>query len=200
VLMPGHLLLYHPGLQKVKELVDAGALGRVVLAEANFSLTGSFPEGAWRRYRARNRGGPLLQLGIHHADTLAYLLGPVARSSGRFARVATDAEIDDVGVATLELASGAFGTLTGSYVSPRTFSLRLLGTEAVLEYRVDMAVWPQAERVDEASTLTLDGEPVGFEQRDMLAEELAEWACGDEPETGAAQGLAALKVILDAVG
>ena len=24
VLMPGHLLLYHPGLRKVKELVDVG--------------------------------------------------------------------------------------------------------------------------------------------------------------------------------
>ena len=29
VLMPGHLLLYHPGLRRVKELVDAGALGDV---------------------------------------------------------------------------------------------------------------------------------------------------------------------------
>jgi hypothetical protein len=34
----------------------------------------------------------------------------------------------------------------------------------------------------------------------MLAEELAEWARGDEPETGATEGLAALKVILEAVG
>ena len=31
VLMPGHLLLYHPGVRKLKELVDAGELGDVAL-------------------------------------------------------------------------------------------------------------------------------------------------------------------------
>src|SRR5262245_9208841 len=30
VLMPGHLLLYHPGVAKVKELVDSGTLGEVL--------------------------------------------------------------------------------------------------------------------------------------------------------------------------
>ena len=46
----------------------------------------------------------------------------------------------------------------------------------MLDYRADLgAVWPAAERVDEVSTLTLNGEPVAFEPRDMLAEELAEF-------------------------
>jgi predicted dehydrogenase len=35
VLMPGHLLLYHPGLRKVKELVDAGELGDVACVYGN---------------------------------------------------------------------------------------------------------------------------------------------------------------------
>src|SRR4029079_16777845 len=35
VLMPGHLLLYHPGLRKVKELVDTGALGDVACVYGN---------------------------------------------------------------------------------------------------------------------------------------------------------------------
>src|SRR5207249_6763751 len=30
VLMPGHLLLYHPGIQKLKQLIDAGELGEVL--------------------------------------------------------------------------------------------------------------------------------------------------------------------------
>ena len=95
--------------------------------------------------------------------------------------------------------------LTGSYVSPHVFSLRLQGSAGVLDYRADLAaVWPAAERVDEVSTLTVDGEPVGFEPRDMLAEELAEFGAairGEKPvETGADEGLAALRVILDAVG
>jgi predicted dehydrogenase len=145
-----------------------------------------------------------MQLGIHHVDTLAYLLGPVARTTGRFARVHTPAEVDDVGVATIEFEAGALAAVTGSYVSPHVFSLRLQGTAGVLDYRADLAaVWPAAERVDEVSTLTVDGEPVAFEQRDMLAEELAELGAAVRGEavveTGAAEGIAALRVILDAV-
>ena len=41
-----------------------------MLAEARFSL-GKLPPTAWRAQRARNPGEPLMQLGIHHADTLA---------------------------------------------------------------------------------------------------------------------------------
>jgi predicted dehydrogenase len=202
VLMVGHGFRRLGAARRAKELV--GELGTVVLAEANFSLPGKLPPTAWRAQRARNPGGPIMQLGIHHVDTLTYLVGPVTRTTGRFAHVHTDAEIDDVGVATLEFESGALGVLTGSYVSPHTFSLRLLGSEGVLDYRADLgAVWPDATRVDEVSTLTLDGEPVEFEPRDMLAEELAEFAAAARGEgvveTGAAEGIAALRVILDAV-
>jgi predicted dehydrogenase len=203
VLMVGHAFRRLGAARRAKGLV--GELGTVVLAEANFSLPGKLPPHAWRAQRARNPGGPIMQLGIHHVDTLAYLLGPVTRTSGRFARVHTPAEIDDVGVATLEFASGALGIVTGSYVSPHVFSLRLLGSAGVLDYRADLgAVWPAAERVDDVSTLTLNGEPVEFEPRDMLAEELAEFGAamrGDAVvETGADEGIAALRVVLEAVG
>jgi predicted dehydrogenase len=145
-----------------------------------------------------------MQLGIHHVETLAYWLGPVQRAAGRFTHVHTEADIDDVGVVTLEFESGALGSLTGSYVSPKTLSLRLLGTEAVLDYRTDFSVWPDAQALDGATTLTLAGEPVEFEGRDMLAEELAEFGrCirGEaEPETGAEEGIATLAVVLQALG
>ena len=167
------------------------------------SLPGSFKPEAWRAHRERNPGGPIMQLGIHHLDTLAYWLGPVRQASGRFAHVHTPADIDDVGVVTLEFDSGALGTVTGSYVSPKTLSLRLFGAEAVLELRTDFSVWPDAQVLDAATTLTLGGEQVRFEQRDMLAEQLAEFGrCirGEaEPETGAEEGIAALAAVRQAL-
>jgi predicted dehydrogenase len=203
-LMVGHAFRRLGAARRVKQLLDAGAIGRVVLAEANMSLPGSFGPQAWRAHRSRNPGGPIMQLGIHHVDTLSYWLGPVERSAGRFAHVHTDADIDDVGVVTLEFESGALGSLTGSYVSPKTLFLRLLGTEAVLDYRTDFSVWPDAQALDAATTLTVDGEPVEFEERDMLAEELDEFArCvrGEaEAETGAREGIAALAAVLEALG
>ena len=202
-LMVGHAFRRLGAARRAKQLLDEGALGRVVLAEANMTLPGSFKPEAWRADRGRNPGGPIMQLGIHHVDTLAYWLGPVARATGRFAHVHTHADIDDVGVVTLEFESGALGSLTGSYVSPKTLSLRLLGTEAVLDYRTDFSVWPDAEALDRVTTLTLDGEPVEFEERDMLAEELGEFGrCvrGEaEPETGADEGIAALSVVVEAL-
>src|SRR5215216_4637528 len=202
-LMVGHAFRRLGAARRTKELLAEGALGRVVLAEANMSLPGSFGPQAWRWYRERNQGGPLMQLGIHHVDTLAYWLGPIRRAAGRFAHVATQAEIDDVGVVTLEFESGALASLTGSYVSPKTLSLRLLGPEAVLDYRTDFSVWPDAEALDRVTTLTLAGEPVDFEERDMLAEELAEFgSCirGEaQPQTGADEGIAALGAVLQAL-
>jgi predicted dehydrogenase len=202
-LMVGHSFRRLGAARRVKQLLDDGALGRVVLAEANMSLPGSFKAEAWRAQRERNPGGPIMQLGIHHVDTLSYWLGPVQRASGRFAHVHTHADIDDVGVVTLEFESGALGSLTGSYVSPKTLSLRLMGTDAVLDYRTDFSVWPDAGALDGVTTLTLGGEPVEFEERDMLEDELAEFrACihGDaEPETGADEGIAALAAVLQAL-
>lgn len=203
-LMVGHGFRRLGAARRTAELVRDGALGSVVLAEANFSLPGKLPEHVWRAHRARNPGGPLMQLGIHHVDTLISWLGPVERATGRFAHVATPADIDDVGVVTLEFASGALGVVSGSYVSPKTHWLRLYGTEAVLEYRTDFSVWPDTLAVDRATRLELDGDPVAFEERDMLAEELAEFArCirGEaQPETGAAEGIAALRVVREALG
>jgi predicted dehydrogenase len=184
-------------------LVADGALGRVVLAEANLSLPGAFPSHAWRAHRERNPGGPLMQLGIHQVDTLSSWLGPAHATAADFAHVTPETEIDDVGVATLRFASSALGVVSSSYLSPKTFSIRLLGTDAVLDYRADFSIWPQAQQMDAASTLTLDGAPVDFEARDMLAEELAEFGrCvrGEaEPETGAREGIAALSAILEAL-
>jgi len=198
-LLVGHEMRRLGAARAAKRLVDQGALGTVVLAEANFSLASPVRPGTWKA----GRGTPLVQLGVHHADTLQYLLGPVERTTGRLSHFVSEVDIDDVGVATLEFASGALGAITSSYVSPKTYSIRLLGTEAVLDYRTDISVWPAADRLDSLTTLTLAGEPVAFDVVDPLVAELDELArCirGEAtPETGADEGIAALKVILEAV-
>jgi predicted dehydrogenase len=202
-LMVGHCFRRLGSARRAKELIDSGALGEVVMVEANMSLPGSFAPGAWRAQRERNPGAPIMQLGIHHVDTLRSWLGPVRRASGRFAGGHATADIDDVGVVTLEFESGALGALTGSYVSPKTSFLRAYGTEAVLDCRIDFSVWPDAAALDGVTALSVGGEPAAFEPRDMLAEELAEFGrCvrgQGEPETGPEEGIAALEVVLEAL-
>ncbi|MEJ2600723.1 MAG: Gfo/Idh/MocA family oxidoreductase [Anaerolineales bacterium] len=203
-LFVGHCFRRLGAARKVKQLLQEEALGRVILAEANFSLPGRLTPDKWRYYRQTCPAGPLLQLGIHHADTLQYWLGPVQHVQGSFARLSTPAEIDDVGLALLEFKGGTRAALSSSYVSPHTFYLRLYGTKGNLDYQTDMSIWPNAERMDAATRLTLQSkssrQSIPFDNKDMLVEELDEFArCvrGETtPETGPDEGLAALQVIL----
>ncbi len=206
-LLVGHAFRRLGAARKVKQLLNEEALGQVILAEANFSLPGMLTPDKWRYYRATCPGGPLMQLGIHHADTLQYWLGRVSQVQGSFAHLATPAEIDDVGLAQMVFENGARGSLSSSYVSPKSFYLRLYGTKANLHYETDMSIWPQAKKMDTATTLTMQSktgpQKVGFQPRNMLEEELEEFArCirGEMvPETDAESALAALAVIRGAL-
>src|SRR3954451_9332567 len=84
-LMVGHAFRRLGAARKVAQLVEEGALGRVVLAEATFSLPGALTPDKWRAHRGRNPGGPLMQLGIHHVDTLASWLGEPVGATRRVA-------------------------------------------------------------------------------------------------------------------
>ena len=64
VLMPGHLLLYHPGVLKVKELIDAGELGDVLCVYGNRQNLGI----------VRTNENALWSLGVHDLSVILYLL------------------------------------------------------------------------------------------------------------------------------
>jgi predicted dehydrogenase len=65
VLMPGHLLLYHPGVAKLKELVDAGELGEVLYVYGNRQNLGTI----------RRDENALWSLGVHDLSVILHLLG-----------------------------------------------------------------------------------------------------------------------------
>ena len=64
VLMPGHLLLYHPGVVKLKELVDSGELGDVLYVYGNRQNLGTI----------RPDENALWSLGAHDLSIILYLL------------------------------------------------------------------------------------------------------------------------------
>jgi predicted dehydrogenase len=65
VLMPGHLLLYHPGVVKLKQLVDAGELGDVLYVYGNRQNLGTI----------RGDESALWSLGVHDLSVILHLLG-----------------------------------------------------------------------------------------------------------------------------
>jgi predicted dehydrogenase len=64
VLMPGHLLLYHPGVAKLKQLVDSGLLGDVLYVYGNRQNLGTI----------RPDESALWSLGAHDLSIILHLL------------------------------------------------------------------------------------------------------------------------------
>ena len=58
VLMPGHLLLYHPAVQKVKELVSSGELGDVFCVNSNRQNLGRIRTDETRSGRSASTTSP----------------------------------------------------------------------------------------------------------------------------------------------
>lgn len=195
-LMVGHNARRRTRIRTMKHLLDSGRLGQVLVAEANNSHAGglSIQPDDWRWSSQNCPGGPLTQLGIHHIDTLLYLLGPVARVSAWQRRLAVKAAIPDVSSTLLEFESGAIGYLGAHYAVQDTRYVFILGTEA--NVRWDRALGLVVESAAGREAIEVD-------DNDTIQEEIDEFAnciaTGAKPEVGGAEALMAVAVIEAAV-
>jgi predicted dehydrogenase len=201
-LMVGHEFRRFGTSRAMKRVLEEGRLGGIVMAVGSFSFPGNFHPDNYRSRRATNRGGALMQLGIHHVETLRYLLGPVVSVRGLLAHVRAPADIDDVGIAELTFENGMIATVNSTFFSPTGAELHIYGEKAHMDCMYDMLAWPDALKVDPTSRLTIQTretrEAIPFEPQDVLALQLDEFArCvrgQAQPEIGAEEGLAALAV------
>jgi predicted dehydrogenase len=196
VLSVGHSRRHQSAARKLKTLLEEGALGQVITAEANLSygMGLTLDASKWRSTRTESPGGPLTSLGIHHLDTLAYLLGPIARISAFSKRLASPVDIDDAVTAIMEFESGPLGYVGSNFATPRLFYLNVYGTEA------------NAFAEAEGSKLSLqrkgseEREPVELgEIADIILAEMAEFGrCvqeGSRPEVSGAEGIRAIAAV-----
>ncbi len=102
----------------VKAALDADLLGRMVYAEAQvpwYRTQEYYDSGDWRGTWALDGGGALMNQGVHTADLLPWLCGPVETVYAQARTLAHERiETEDVVAATLTFASGAVGILTAS--------------------------------------------------------------------------------------
>ena len=125
----------------VKDAIDSGKLGQIVLADASvkwWRTQNYYDSGDWRGTWAMDGGGALMNQGVHTVDLLQWLTGGV---SSLWAQTRTSAheriEVEDIAVAALTFANGAIGTLTATTAAWEGFPVRLdiYGTEgtAIIE-------------------------------------------------------------------
>ena len=70
--MIGQNFRFNPLAKKIRDLVSAGSIGKVVSVVTHYS-TGRPPADSWRRSRATG-GGALLDLAVHHVDFARFAL------------------------------------------------------------------------------------------------------------------------------
>jgi predicted dehydrogenase len=108
VLMPGHLLLYHPAVQKLKELVDAGELGEVLVVYGNRQNLG----------KIRKDENALWSLGVHDLSVILYLIQEEIVEAAAHGRAFLNEGVEDVVFCYLRFASGKIAHMHLSWLDP----------------------------------------------------------------------------------
>ena len=157
VLMPGHLLLYHPGVQKLKELIDAGELGDVLCVYGNRQNLGI----------VRTNENALWSLGVHDLSVILYLLDEEPDAAIAHGRDFLTEGVEDVVFCYLRFPSGKIAHMHLSWLDPHKMRrMTVVGRDRMavfddmeLERKVtiyDKAPWKHAETYGEWQTRSGD--------------------------------------------
>ncbi|MEX2211643.1 MAG: Gfo/Idh/MocA family oxidoreductase [Gaiellaceae bacterium] len=157
VLMPGHLLLYHPGVRKLKELVDAGELGDVLCVYTNRQNLGI----------VRTNENALWSLGVHDLSVILWLIGEDPVEAVAHGRDFLTDGVEDVVFCYLRFPSGKIAHMHLSWLDPHKMRrMTVVGREKMvvfddmeLERKVtvyEKGPWKQSEAYGEWQTRSGD--------------------------------------------
>jgi len=107
--------------QKARELVQAGALGQIVMGRAE--LTCWYPpiSGAWRQDISISHGGSLIDMGTHCLDILEWIMGSKIKEVTGFQTLMTHkypTPIEDASTILLRFENGAHGIVDNYFNLP----------------------------------------------------------------------------------
>jgi predicted dehydrogenase len=108
VLMPGHLLLYHPGVRKLKELVDSSDLGDVLCIYGNRQNLG----------KIRKDENALWSLGVHDLSIILWLVDEEPSEVWAHGNAFLTPGVEDVVFCYLRFPSGKIAHMHLSWLDP----------------------------------------------------------------------------------
>ena len=106
----GHHRRHSPILQKARQIVQEGVLGRIVAVMGSamyYKPDSYFDEGPWRREPG---GGPILINMIHEVDDLRSMCGEIAEVQALASNAIRGFPVEDTVALNLRFADGALGT------------------------------------------------------------------------------------------
>lgn len=131
-LMVGHMVRLSPLVKRIKELVQSGAIGKIIRAESDFVYDGRLSSRSWLLDRKVAGGGPTFDIGVHCLDTLRYVLDDeVISVKGELEPVPDGSRTESSSQLLLRFSRGTIATIFSSYASPiRESRIEIIGTEA----------------------------------------------------------------------
>jgi len=122
---------FHPGLQKARELADAGVLGPLMFLRGRYGHGGRTGyDREWRADPALSGGGELIDQGVHLIDLAGWFLGDFATIAGHATTSFWAMKVDDNAFVSLRTAAGQTAWLHASCTEWKNmFSLELYGRD-----------------------------------------------------------------------
>ncbi|HWX54716.1 MAG TPA: Gfo/Idh/MocA family oxidoreductase [Verrucomicrobiae bacterium] len=147
---------FKPQTRRLKQLIQDGVLGRVLLADARvkwYRPPEYYCRSRWRGSWALD-GGALMNQGVHTVDLLLWLLGDVARVQARTATLLHSIEAEDTALALLEFENGSLGTLQATTAAYPGYLRRLeiTGTEGTVILENDLIIAADLRRQETSLT------------------------------------------------
>lgn len=123
-----------PIVRKMRDLLNAGAIGQVVSARINLAdYFAGDPERPWLTSKAQSGGGALANAGSHWIDLVRYLLGDVISVSAQCSSQAGGFETEDTIVVQMETIEHALVSVSITLQSPiNANDFEISGTEGRL--------------------------------------------------------------------
>jgi len=124
---------FWPHVQKMRELLGAGRVGRPVLACLSLAAPRRpVQQDNWRDNVAVSGGGYFVDVGSHRLDTLIFLMGAVEEVTG-VAAIDAASRLEEAVALSLRFRTGALGAVTADYRSGRWQDrLEIVGTAGAL--------------------------------------------------------------------
>jgi 1,5-anhydro-D-fructose reductase (1,5-anhydro-D-mannitol-forming) len=125
----------YPKVKRAKELLDAGAIGKPVLAELTCHawFDGSGPR-TWLVDPAKAGGGPLFDIASHRIDVLNFFFGQPQRVSDHLSNVVHHYAVEDNATVMIDYAGGVRGIVDVRWHSRVTRDeCRIRGTDGEMD-------------------------------------------------------------------
>ena len=138
IVQVGYNLRFHPGILKMKELVEAGTLGEILSMHTEFGLYLAYwwPGRDYRKsyMRKKSSGGGLVSDCSHDIDLIRWFMGDVASVTSIAAKTSLlETDVEDVANIMIKTKRGKMGTIRLDCLQPEyTRTFKLIGEKGML--------------------------------------------------------------------